>query len=302
MEQKKSPLVPILFAVVVIQLGIIIYLLMQNNKSEEIIVLQEDKIEADSTIITAKLKELDELNLALNRAKMEIDELGQSNDTLNTQISQLQEYIKQVKSGNLKQIGKLNSKLAEYKKLLEAKDSQITSLRQANDSLNTEVSSLNKQKTEMNDSILALRNTRSELAQQVAIASVLKSENIKVTILNKKEKEFDKKFYRAKEIYKLKVTFNLADNKVARKDDKKIMFRLIEPSGNVLYDAALGGGFFTVEGKEIPYTDKRLVRFDNSRQEVKFFYLKGSDYSSGMHRVELFADGSKIGETSFEVK
>ncbi len=186
--------------------------------------------------------------------------------------------------------------------MLESKDSQIAILRLANDSLNTEVTVLNKEKTEMNDSILSLRNTRNALAQQVAIASILKSENIKVTILNKKDKEFDKKFYRTKEIYKLKVTFNLADNKVARKDDKKILFRLIEPSGNVLYDAALGGGFFTVDGKEMPYTDKRLIRFENTRQEIKFFYLKGSDYSKGIHRVELFADGIKIGESSFEVK
>ncbi len=301
-EEKKSPTLPILIAIIIVLLGVIGYLLYTNSSKSETIAKQEDKIEADSATINAKVKELEELNLALTRAKMEMDELGKSNDTLNQQLAQLNEYIKQVKAGNAKQINNLSSKLAEYKKLLEVKDLEITSLRAKTDSLTTEVGTLNQQKTQMGDSIAALNTVKTELAQQVAIASILKAENIRVTAINKKDKELAKDEYKSKDIVKLKVMFNLGDNKVARKDNKQIHFRLIEPSGTVLYDAAAGGGFFNADGKDIPYTDKKSVKFDNSKQQVGFVYVKGSEYKSGNYTVEIYADGIKIGEAQFIVK
>jgi cell division protein FtsB len=301
-EQKKSPLVPILILVIVALIGVLAYLLYNKGEDTETISRQEEKIEADSLTINAQIKDLEELNLALTRAKMEMEELGSSNDTLNQQIAQLNEYIKQVKAGNSKQISNLNSKLAEYRKLLEVKDTEITSLRQKADSLSTEVSSLTREKHLMNDSLTALNTERGELAEKVAIASVLKAENIRITAINKKDKELDKDEYKAKDVVKLKVAFNLGDNKVARKDNKQIHFRLFEPGGSVLYDAATGGGFFSLDGKEVPYTDKKSIKFDNSRQQVGFVFVKGGEYKPGTYKVEIYAEGHKIGENQFVVK
>ena len=301
-EQKKSPLLPILIILIVIQTGIIIYLLLGKNSDAETIVKQQDKIEADSATINAKVKELEELNLALTRAKMEMDELGKSNDTLDQQLAQLNEYIKQVKAGNAKQVGNLTAKLSEYKKLLEVKDTEISTLRKVADSLNVAVANLNIEKSQMNDTIASLNTVKGELAKQVAIASILKAENIRVTAINKKDKELSKDEYKAKDITKLKVLFNFGDNKVARKDNKQIIFRLIEPSGSVLYDAATGGGFFNLDGKDYPYTDKKSVKFDNSKQQVGFVYVKGSEYKSGTYKLEVYGDGTKIGDSQFIVK
>jgi hypothetical protein len=301
-EQKKSPIIPILIAIIIVLGVVVVFLLINKNTDSETIAKQEEKIEADSATINAKVKELEELNLALTRAKMEMDELGKSNDTLDQQLAQLNEYIKQVKAGNAKQVGNLTAKLSEYKKLLEIKDREITTLRQTADSLNTAVTTLNKEKSQMNDTIASLNTVKGELAKQVAIASILKAENIRVTAINKKDKELDKDEYKSKDIVKLKVLFNLGDNKVARKDNKQIIFRLIEPSGSVLYDAATGGGFFNVDGKDIPYTDKKSVKFDNSKQQVGFVYVKGSEYKSGTYKLEIYGDGVKIGDSQFTVK
>jgi hypothetical protein len=301
-EQKKSPTIPILIAIIIALSGVIAYLLYSSGEKSEIIAKQENKIEADSATINAKVKDLEELNLALTRAKMEMDELGKSNDTLNEQLARLNDYIKQVKAGNAKQISNLSSKLSEYKKLLEVKDKEIVMLRAVADSLTNQVGSLNKEKSQMNDSIASLNSVKSELAQQVAIASILKAENIRITAVNKKDKELNKEEYKPKDVVKLKVMFNLADNKVARKDNKQILFRLIEPSGSVLYDAATGGGFFNLNGKDIPYTDKKSVKFDNTKQQVGFVYVKGSDYKSGTYKVEIYGDNFQIGEGQFIVK
>ena len=57
-----------------------------------------------------------------------------------------------------------------------------------------------------------------------------------------------------------------------------------------------------VEGKEIPYTLKTDLLFDNRRPEVAFIYLKGSSYKPGKHTVELYSEGFSIGTGTFLIK
>jgi hypothetical protein len=175
-------------------------------------------------------------------------------------------------------------------------------LRKERDSLVVEVDTLKLQKVVMNDSINALRSNRTDLEQKVAIASILKAENVKVVAVNAKGKVFDKEELRSKNIDKLKVNFTLADNKVARKDKKQMFIRVIDPNGKVLFDVASGGGFIVINGKEAPYTLKESILFDNSNQSVEFEYQKGSEYVSGTYKVEIYGDNNLIGTSSFIVK
>ena len=96
---------------------------------------------------------------------------------------------------------------------------------------------------------------------------------------------------------------NLADNKVAKKDTKEIILRIIEPSGTVLFDLSSGGGSFTnADGRTDFYTDKQALLFDNSKQQVTFLYNKGSEYEVGKYTVQIYGNGYLIGEESFTVK
>ncbi|MCS6824509.1 MAG: hypothetical protein NZ529_09450 [Cytophagaceae bacterium] len=301
--RSKSPLVPLLVALIVVLCALVIYLIYNNSQNQEVITRQKDQIEADSATINEKIRELEELNLALNRAKMEVEELGEKSDSLQMKIIALNKLLDDVKKGNQRNIARLNAQIAEFKKLLEIKDVEIAQLREKNLSLSSRVDDLSKEKAMMDDSLTAMKSAKTELEKQVAIASMLKAENIKITALNKKDKELDKEEYKAKHIVKLKIVATLAENKVARKNEKQIMFRLIEPSGTVIFDKATGGGFFTTnEGKEIPYTDKKVIKYDNTKQTITFVYIKGTPYKSGVHKVELYAENYLIGEATFTVK
>jgi hypothetical protein len=108
--------------------------------------------------------------------------------------------------------------------------------------------------------------------------------------------------YRARQVDKIKITFNLAKNDVAPKGTRDIMMRLIEPDGSALFNLALGSGTFMVNGEETYYTAKREIVFDNTQQPVSFVYSKGADYKKGKHTVELYADGFIIGTTNFTLK
>ena len=96
--------------------------------------------------------------------------------------------------------------------------------------------------------------------------------------------------------------FNLADNKVAPVEGKKIIIRVTDENNQIIFDVAKGSGTFMLNGKEEFYTAAQEILFDNTRQKLTFFYEKGSDYNSGSYTMEIFADNYKIGNAQFEVK
>jgi cell division protein ZapB len=135
----------------------------------------------------------------------------------------------------------------------------------------------------------------------VAIASQLKAENIAVLALNSKGKERGSPF-RSRQIEKLKVEFNLAENKVAPIEGKKIMIRVVDENGQPIFNVDKGSGTFMLEGREEFYTAAQEILFDNTKQKLSFVYEKGSDYASGNYIVEIFTDGYKMGTVQFSVK
>jgi len=63
-----------------------------------------------------------------------------------------------------------------------------------------------------------------------------------------------------------------------------------------------GSGSFTYKNKDVTYTAKQRIVYDNSHQSVEFVYSRGQAYKDGKHIIELYAEGYKIGEGFFEVK
>ena len=301
-EGKSSNKSSIFLIVIIALLGVIGYLLYNNIVNSDKIEQQEGQITELGDSIQVRIAELEELQTAFESLKLQNEELGRDNDSINANIAELKEYIKQVKAGNASKIKNLNQMIAKLNGDLETKEKEIIILRQERDSLVVAVDTLKQEKVVMNDSINALRSNRTELEQKVAIASVLKAENVKVVAVNAKGKEFDKQELRSKNIDKLKVNFTLGDNKVARKDKKQMFIRVIDPTDKVLFDVAEGGGFFVLNGKEAPYTLKESILFDNTNQSVEFSYKKGTEYVSGTYKVEIYGDNSLIGTSSFIVK
>ena len=98
------------------------------------------------------------------------------------------------------------------------------------------------------------------------------------------------------------MSFNLADNKVAEKGPRNIYVQVLAPNAQPIFDVAKGSGTFMMDGAEKFYTVKQDVIFDNTEQELTFFYEKGTDYTSGIHQVKIFVDNYEVGSKTFTVK
>ena len=301
-RKNNSTIYLIIIAILVVVIG---YLLFNQNKQSETIEQQSETIETQDAEITEKAKELDGLRLEYARVLEERTQLGLNNDSLNTQIANLDMTIRQ-----LKRSGKLNAaKRAELEKLvqqlkadIQARDQEIATLRQQVDSLGKENTALQSEKQEMGSQIENLKSTEKQLSEKVAIASRMKAENVTLSVLNEKGKEREGNEHKAKNIDKVKLVFNLAKNDVAEKNTKEILLKVTDPSGTVLYDLSVGGGIFTFNGEKSFYTAKQEVSFDNTGQKVEFIYAKGMPFIKGNHSFELYCEGHKIGEASLTVK
>ena len=293
-SNKAGIIIALLFIVVIIQ-SVKIYLDFRD-KAE--ITEQKANVEED---LASTMQRLKEIQTELDQKITEIQKLGGDITDLKKAKAEVDAQLKRNVAKSSKAIKELKDKVEGYEELLKIKDDEIEKLKSVNKELFSENKQLKTQKNVLNDSINRLATTKDQLAGKVAIASQLKAENISVKAVNAKGKERESPF-KNKQLEKLKVEFNLAENKVAPIEGKKILVRVIDENGQVIFDVAKGSGTFMHNNKEEFYTVIQEILFDNTRQKMTFIYEKGSDYASGNYAIEVYTDGYLMGTAQFVVK
>jgi len=194
--------------------------------------------------------------------------------------------------------------------VLAQKDTELANLREElgivtnkNQELSQQVSGLESERQQLNDSVVNYSAQNRELAEKVTLASALRTEELAINAVSSKGKEREGGKYRAKRIDKLKVSFKLGENAVAKQNEKDIFLRILDPEGAVLSDMATGSGAFTYNGKEMIYSSKQTINFTNTRQAVDIYYGRGGiPMKDGKYSIEVYSEGFKIGQGDFTVK
>ena len=285
------------FIILLIVNGVWWYIGAQNKKEmlEYTQNIEEELIE--------KSNELDRLQADLELKIEEIKKLDGDVSDLEELKAQLQlekERLLRSDVRSKEKIAELSERLEGFAEVLKAKDEEIRHLQATNEELMSENTSLKETTNRLQDTISAIAQTNEQMRAQINVASRLRAENVRVIAVNKRGREREDEF-RNRQLESLKVTFNIADNSVAPKEAKDIYIRVIEPGGNVLFDVATTSGTFTIDGRDLFYTAKKTILFDNSRQRLSFDYEKGSDYVSGEHTVEIYCDDYFIGSSTFTI-
>ena len=283
--------------------GICFYLFSQldqaETKSAQTSLVNEQKDDE----IDGLLSQLDEKEAEYTRIIQEKEALGYDVSDLEQEREALLDDIKTWKSKartagrDSKKLKKqLKLKNAQYTLELAEKDRQIDFLKGENDSLNITAQELNQQK-HIQASIIEAQN------EKIKFGSVLKAENIKITMKTKKQKTIEKQPFKASKMETVILHFNISENNVAAYNKKEIAMRLVGPDGAVLYDLSSGGGSLkTSDDETVFYTLKQNLLFDNTNQLMTFPYFKGTEWEVGSYGIQIYADGYVVGKTSFEVK
>jgi hypothetical protein len=273
----------------------------------------QEEIEKKAVVIAKQSIDLQKANLELDSMRLELDskisevlKLGGDTASLGELKRQIERDLKDAK-GKLRitrvAMEELRSRIERYEDIMDKKDQEIAKIKDERDNLFKDNQKLKTKIVQREDSIENLKKSKTQLASQVAIASVLKAESVKVTILDSKGKEKEEDRYKAKRIAKIKVAFKIADNKVAKIETKEVFLQVKDDGGNVLYDVATGGGMFKNQaGDEMPFTSKLSFFFDNKMPDLAFVWDRGGEWKPGTYQVMVYCEGEKIGQGSFVVR
>ncbi len=267
----------------------------------------QEKVQVKQQLVSTEedlagtMQRLNDVKNELDQKIADIQKLGGNIADLQKAKAEVEKELRRSTQRSTKAMNELKDRLDGYEELLKVKDQEIEKLKSVNKELFSENKNLKTKQNKLSDSINVLAKNKEELITKVAIASQLKAENVSVKGVNSKGKERDSPF-KNRQLQKIKVEFNLADNKVAPIEGKKILIRIVDENGQVIFDVVKGSGTFMFNGKEEFYTSAQEILFDNTKQKLTFFYEKGSEYAEGNYQVEIFSNGDKIGTVGFAVK
>ena len=296
-DQGKNIIIIVLVLLVIIS-GIKLYTdyIDRTKKTEEILLLSTENNDLN--------KRLDSVTYQLDLRIQEIEKLGGDIESLQEVRDQLIAERSTSRQRSSSEISALNAKINSYNGMIQEKDQEILELRAMNQQLFTENQDLKTTQAQIEEEVAQLNIQKEDLEAKVSVASALKAENIEISAVNSRGKERVEttKDFKNRQIERIKVSFNLADNKVADKGPRNIYVQVLAPNEQPIFDVAKGSGTFMVDGVEEFFTVKQDIIFDNTEQELTFYYEKGSDYISGTHEVRIFVDDYQVGAKTFSVK
>ena len=294
-NEKGKNILIIVLALLVLLSGIKLYTdyLDKNKKSEEILLLSEENNDLN--------RRLDSVTYQLDLRIQEVEKLGGDVAALEEMRTQLIAERNSDKKRTSAEIAALNQKINAFTVAIREKDEEILKLREENQQLFSENQNLKSTQTQMEQEVTKLNTKQQELQEKVNVASRLRAENISIAAVNSRGREREDGF-RNRQIDKLKVSFNLADNKVAEHGPRDIYLQVIAPNNQPIFDVGKGSGTFKIDGKEEFYTSRQDILFNNTKQQVTYFYEKGTKYNPGVYEVRIFCEGLQIGSKTFEVK
>lgn len=310
-QANNQGFLKIIIGVLVGVLALLGYLFMGSRN--ETLELQKSLTSKVEQLSSTQIK-LDSISKSLDQKIAEVQSLGGSVAELEAMKAQLENDKKKLKSDFSFSMQKYESKIKEYETFLVAKDDDIRKLKEENGILVAKTETLESEKQQVIVENTSLKTEKEALStnlaqtvadndnlkRQVTLASSMKAINVEVAALSSKGKIREGGAYRASRIDQLRISFIMPSNPVAIKNNKDIYIRVLDANGAVVENGT--GGVTNVDGKEIGYTFKQSVPFENNDQRVDLTSGKGTNFNKGKYTVELYSEGFKIGKGAFEVK
>jgi len=251
--------------------------------------------------------EKDALSAELQRVKTEYEKLNQENIELQNQLSAKDEEIqlkivqiqKLLNSGDATQLKKAREELATLRALNQSYIAQVDSLKSANKQLADENTSLNQTLSTTTNRVNSLSQENSMLANKVAIASILKTSNIRSLGVRYKGSGKEVETNRAKTTERIKTCFTIQENLVVEKGPRDIFVRVLSPDGAVM---STSSETFLYNDQPTLYSTKESIMYENRNTDLCVYWEKGSTYATGKYSIELYCEGNMIGSSVLVLK
>jgi myosin heavy subunit len=283
---KLKAIILILSLLLIGSLAYMFKLSSDNKKSDaEVVNLSTEK--------AGLMDELVELKATYDAAIAENTSLSDELISEREKVIKLMEELKSSQGSSAsfrKQVNTLKAKMDELVRENEA-------LKKMNQQLTAEIDSTKTILDEAKEYNQVLVGQNEELSKTVEKASKLSVLNLKTSAYkvrsSGKEIETDK----ARRADLLKISFTIAENRVAKSGDKNYYVQVIDSKNNVLGEKQTA----QFGDQSLTYSFISTVSFDNSTVNVAE-NLKGDNFEKGTYFVNIFDKGELVSKTSFILK
>lgn len=292
-EKKSNSKILIgIIALLIIGMGIAAYFIF--NQKTQIQELQEE-----SSLNKQQLEdEYENLTMQYEGFKLNIknDSLLQKLTNEQAKVQRLLEELKTVKAENKTEINRLNKELATLRQVLKSYIVQIDSLNRANEQLRQEKQEITTKYQETSRTLNQVTQQKQDLSDKVTLAAKLDATNISIQATNSKGKVQKK----ISKVEQLVINFTITKNITAEPGERTVYARIMKPDDDVLTKSRTNT--FPYENGNINYSIKRVIEYGGEEVSVTMYWNVEEYLMPGTYRVDLFADGNRIGTRSFTLE
>jgi myosin heavy subunit len=283
------------------------YIIFDKSKTKDVIEQKDVQYaQLDSSKNTVQ-REYEDALLRLDAMTSSNSHLDSLVKTKNTELDAMKSRIKGLVgkqnataadlSEARKLISELNTTVDGYKK-------QIETLQAENQQLNQDKTQLTQQKAELETNLSTTQAEKKAADDKIDIGSTLHASNFQITAINMKNNGKEKPTVTAKRADKLRVSFDLDENRITNSGPKDLYVIVTDPAGKVVSEQGLSSGnFSTREDGQKQYTNKVSVDYTQGKSKNVSFDLNNTDkYVPGAYKVEVYQNGFKIGNGGVNLK
>ncbi len=288
-------------ALIIALLGTWGYIIWDKSKTK-------DEIQQKDTQYATVINEKDTLQSLLNEASIRYDNLKTTNakkdSTITTKDKEIASKKAQIQSlltkknataAELKQarelIASLNTDIEDYK-------TQVETLKGQNVVLTQEKEVVTQERNKVRQDFDSAKTVIKQKEDLIDVGSTLHAANFNILGIDEKKNGKEKETTKAKKVDKVRISFDLDENRIATSGPKDLYILVTAPDGKPVAVEALGSGTFTTrEGEEKTFTQKVNVNYTQGvKQRVSFDWKQNSAYETGDYKIEVYNNGFKIGE------
>ncbi len=294
-NRRKSGLLWVLIGLLVISNGVTIWLYLQ----------EKNKV-ATQVVVTEKIiVERDDVKSNLLALQEEYKTLETSDATLKKEIEEKQAYIAQLleeadkHKGDAYVISKLKKETETLRTIMKGYVRTIDSLGTLNKTLVAEKQNVLKELDNEKGKTSNLNKEKEELQSTIMKGSILSCFNVtakgvKFKNGGKKESETSK----ASRVQKIKVSFTLGENKIAKPGEKTVYIRVITPDGKEMAKNYDDNYRFTFDKSSGYYAGKQTLNYANAEVSGVTYCEGQGDFVPGKYMIEISCDNVVIGTTN----
>lgn len=278
--------------------GITVWLLLQEKSRvvdqkivTETIIVERDNVKSD----LLKLQE-EYGNLVAKDALMQKD--------IDEKKLRIEELIKEAEKhkGDAYIIAKLRKETESLRDIMKGFVRTIDSLNTLNVNLVAEKKTVLKQLDKEKEKQDVLVKEKEELKSTIAKGSILTCFNINAkAVLFKRGGKKEVETRKARKMEKIKVTFSLGENKIAKPGEKTVFIRVLTPDGKEMSKSYDESYKFTFNKSSGYFAGKETLNYANA-EITGVTYCEGQgEYVPGNYQIEITCDGVVIGSSNLKL-